>query len=39
MQFLGLPTYINQIDVKNGTQNATKIKSSGIELKVITRMF
>jgi len=32
MQFLELPTYINQIDVKNGTQNATtKIKNSGIE--------
>jgi hypothetical protein len=34
-----LPTYINQIDVKNGTQNATKIKNNGIEWKVTTQMF
>jgi hypothetical protein len=33
MQFLELPTYINQIDVKNGTQNATKIKEAELNEK------
>jgi hypothetical protein len=28
-----LPTYINQIDVKNGTQNATKIKEAELNEK------